>query len=114
MPYFLKVIEHSPSSHGSASIEQGDTGKPGVIEGMLKATGFHLLERGEVTVTNEWPDVATAVRALAAAGPSVPAIETIGYDEFCEELSESLTPLFDRRGGLRISSEFGWVTTARH
>jgi SAM-dependent methyltransferase len=114
LPYFLKIIEHSPQSHGSASVEQGDTGRPGVIEGMLEATGFHLLERGEVTVTNEWPDVATAVRALAAAGPSVPAIETIGYDQFCEELNETLTPRFDQRGGLRVSSEFGWVTAARH
>jgi SAM-dependent methyltransferase len=113
MPYFLKVIEHSPSSHGSASMEQGDTGRPGVVEGMLDSTGFHLLERGEIMVVNEWPDVATAVRALAAAGPSIPAIEAIGYDQFCEELGEVLVPLFDKREGLRISSEFGWVTAAR-
>lgn len=110
MPYFLKVIELSPPAHGAASMEQGDTGRPGVVEDMLASTGFALVERGAVDVVNEWPDAATAVRALAAAGPSVPAIEAVGYDAFCEALSEVMSPLCDRDVGIRITSEFGWIT----
>ena len=110
MPYFLKVIELSPPAHGTASMEQGDTGRPGVVEDMLAATGFRLVERGAVNVVNEWPDVATAVRALAAAGPSVPAIEAVGYDAFCEALSEVMSPLHDRDTGIRVKSEFGWIS----
>jgi SAM-dependent methyltransferase len=110
MPYFLKVIELSPPTHGAASMEQGDTGRPGVVEDMLAATGFRLAERGTVDVVNEWPDVATAVRALAAAGPSVPAIEAVGYDAFCEALSEVMSPLHDRDIGIRVKSEFGWIS----
>lgn len=110
MPYFLKVIELSPPAHGTASMEQGDTGRPGVVEDMLAATGFMLVERGAVDVVNEWPDVATAVRALAAAGPSVPAIEAVGYDAFCEALSEVMSPLHDRDSGIRVKSEFGWIS----
>jgi SAM-dependent methyltransferase len=110
MPYFLKVIELSPPTHGAASMEQGDTGRPGVVEDMLAATGFRLAERGTVDVVNEWPDVATAVRALAAAGPSVPAIEAVGYDAFCEVLSEVMSPLHDRDTGIRVKSEFGWIS----
>jgi ubiquinone/menaquinone biosynthesis C-methylase UbiE len=110
MPYFLKVIELSPPDHGAASMEQGDTGRNGVVEDMLAATGFELVERGTVEVVNEWPDVATAVRALAAAGPSVPAIDTVGHEAFCEALSEVISPLCDRDVGVRIPSEFGWVT----
>lgn len=49
-----------------------------MIEDMLAATGFELIERGAVNVVSEWPDVATAVRTLAAAGPSAPAIEAVG------------------------------------
>jgi len=113
MPYFLKVIEHSPQSHGLASMEQGDTGRAGVVEEMLESTGFVLLERGSVDVVNEWPDVEIAVRAMAAAGPSIPAIESIGYDAFVESLREVVTPLFDPAKGVRISSEFGWVTARR-
>jgi hypothetical protein len=67
MPYFIKVIERSPTSHASASMDQWDTGRPGVVEGMLDSTGFGLLPRGSVEVVNEWPDARTAVRVLAAA-----------------------------------------------
>ncbi len=77
---------------------------------MLAATGFKLVERGAVDVVNEWPDVATAVRALAAAGPSVPAIEAVGYDAFCEALSQVMLPLHDRDIGIRVASEFGWIS----
>jgi hypothetical protein len=110
MPFFLKVIELSPPSHGAASMEQGDTGRPGVVEEMLAKAGFELVERGTVDVLNEWPDTATAVRALAAARPAVPAIEAVGYEAFCEALDEVLSPLCDRDVGLRVTSEFGWVT----
>jgi hypothetical protein len=108
MPYFLKVIELSPATHGAASMEQGDTQI--VIEDMLRATGFGDLERGTVNVVNEWPDVPTAVRALAAAGPSVPAIQAVGYDEFCGAVAEVVAPLYVESLGVRITSEFGWVT----
>ncbi len=110
MPYFLKMMELSPPDHGRASMEQGDTGRQGVLEDMLAATGFVPAERGAVDVVNEWPDVGTAVRALASAGPSVPAIEAIGYDAFCQALSEVISPLCDRDVGVRITSEFGWIT----
>jgi hypothetical protein len=72
-------------------------------------SGFTLIERGPVNVVNEWPDVSTAVRALAAAGPSVPAIEAIGYEAFCDALAEVISPLRQPGIGLRITSEFGWV-----
>ena len=110
MPYFITVIQHSPSSHQAATVELGETSN--VMVDMLRATDFELLDQGTVEVTNEWPDVDTAIRALAAAGPSVPAIEAIGYDNFCEALREAIAPLHDRTGrvGVRISSELGWVT----
>jgi SAM-dependent methyltransferase len=110
LPYFLKVIELSPSSHGAATTEQGDT--QNVIEGMVNAAGFEVLERGTVDVVNEWPDTSTAVRALAAAGPSVPAIEAVGYEAFCEALRDIISPLCDRDVGVRITSEFSWITAA--
>ncbi len=110
MPYFITVIQHSPPSHQAATMELGETSS--VMADMLRATDFELLDQGTVEVINEWPDVDTAVRALAAAGPSVPAIEAIGYDNFCEALREVIAPMHDRteRVGVRISSELGWVT----
>ena len=108
LPYFLKIIELSPASHQAATMEIGETQL--VAEEMLRSTGFRLLGHGTVEVVNEWPDVATAVRALAAAGPAVPAIEAVGYDAFCDELREVIAPLHDPVDGVRIPSELGWVT----
>jgi SAM-dependent methyltransferase len=108
LPYFLAIIGNSPPSHQAATVEIGDTGA--VVEGMLCSTGFELRSRGTVEVVNEWPDVETAVRALAAAGPSAPAIESVGYDNFCEVLRDVVAPLHTPHIGVRISSELGWVT----
>ena len=91
-------------------MEQGDTGREGVIEEMLTSAGFAPTERGTVEVVNEWPDVDTAVRALAAAGPSIPAIETVGYDAFRDALREVMAPFTSDGVGIRISSELGWIT----
>jgi SAM-dependent methyltransferase len=113
LPYFVKVVELSPPDHSSASLEQGDTGRPGVVEDMFAETGFHFVERGVVEVVNEWPDLATAVRAMAAAGPSVPAIERVGYDAFLDALTETFGPLQDDQVGLRIRSQLGWATARK-
>jgi SAM-dependent methyltransferase len=113
LPYFMKVVELSPPDHSAASLEQGDTGRPGVVEDMFAATGLELVERGAVDVVNEWPDVATAVRAMAAAGPSVPAIQQVGYDAFLDALTEAFAPLFDNHVGLRIRSQLGWATARK-
>jgi SAM-dependent methyltransferase len=108
MPYFLTVLEHSPASHQSATIKLGETNN--VVADMVESTGFALVGRGTVEVVNEWPDVDTAVRALAAAGPSVPAIEAGGYNKFCTALREVISPMKNAGVGVRISSELGWVT----
>jgi hypothetical protein len=79
---------------------------------MLTSAGFVPRERGTVTVVNEWPDVDIAVRALASAGPSVPAIKAVGLDAFCDALRLVIEPLRVPGVGIRISSEFGWVTAS--
>ena len=49
--------------------------------------------------------MATAARAVAAAGPSVPAIEAVGYDEYCRSLSQVIAPLYVDGLGVRITSD---------
>ena len=111
--YFQKIIELSPESHVAATLNQGDTGRGGVLEEMLTATGFVEDERGTVSVVNEWPDLDVAVRALTSAGPCVPAIEAYGLDRVRQELREVIGSL-ERPGlGVRITSELAWFTASR-
>jgi hypothetical protein len=80
-----------------------------VIEEMLAAAGFRPQQRGAVTVVNEWPDLDIAVRALVAAGPSVPAIHAVGVEAFREAVRDAIEPLYLPGIGVRIASELGWI-----
>jgi SAM-dependent methyltransferase len=110
LPYFATLLELSPADHIAASINQGDTGRPGVAEQMLGDAGLEFASRGTAQVINELPDVDLAVRALAAAGPSWPALKHAGYERFTEAMREALRPLYVEGLGVRIVSEFGWIT----
>lgn len=109
LPYFATVVELSPADHVGATISQGDTGRPGVAEQMLNDANLEFVDRGTAQVINELPTLDLAVRALAAAGPSWPAIQNVGYDTFAEALRQALRPLHVEGIGVRIVSEFGWI-----
>jgi ubiquinone/menaquinone biosynthesis C-methylase UbiE len=109
LPFFATLLELSPPSHVDATLNQGDTGRPGVAEQMLADTGLEFVGRGTAQVVNEWPDLELAARALAASGPSWPALEAVGYDRFAEAISAAFRPLYTEGLGVRIVSEFGWI-----
>ena len=109
LPYFATLLEFSPPGHVEASLEQGDTGRPGVAEQMLADAGLEFVDRGTAQVVNEWPDVDLAARALASAGPSWPALQQAGYDRFVSAVREAIRPLYTAGLGVRIISEFGWI-----
>jgi SAM-dependent methyltransferase len=109
LPYFAALLELSPADHVSATVNQGDTGRPGAAEQMLADAGLEFAGRGTAQVINEFPDLDLAVRALAAAGPSWPALQHVGQDRFAEATREALRPLYTDGLGVRIVSEFGWI-----
>ena len=109
LPYFAALLELSPADHADATLSQGDTGRPGVAEHMLAEVGLEFVDRGTAQTIAELPDVDLAVRAMAAAGPSWPALQLAGYDRFAETVREALRPLHADGLGVRIISEFGWI-----
>ena len=109
MPFFATIVELSPPGHVDATLNQGDTGRPGVAEQMLADCGLEFVDRGTAQVVNEWPDLDLAARALASGGPSWPALQGVGYDRFGEAIREAIRPLFTEGLGVRIVSEFGWI-----
>jgi len=110
LPYFATLLKLSPPDHADAVVDQGETGRPGVAEQMLAHAGLELAERGTARVVNEWPDLDVAVRALASAGPSWPVLKRIGHDRFADAMREAIGPSFTEGIGVRIISEFGWIT----
>jgi SAM-dependent methyltransferase len=109
LAYFAALMELSPPGHVEATLNESDTGRPGVAEKMLADAGLELVERGTAQGINEWPDLDIAVRALASAGPAWPAVEEVGYDRLAEKLREVVRPLWIDGVGIRIVSEFGWI-----
>lgn len=107
--YFAAVVELSPPSHVEATVNQGETGRPGVAEQMLADAGLELAGRGTAQAVNEWPDLDVAVRALASAGPSWPALREVGYERFASAVREAISPMWTDGVGVRITSEFGWI-----
>src|SRR5580700_812174 len=77
LPFFATLLELSPPGHVDATLNQGDTGRPGVAEQMLADAGLEFVDRGIAQVINEWPDLDLATRALASAGPAWPALQAV-------------------------------------
>jgi ubiquinone/menaquinone biosynthesis C-methylase UbiE len=109
LPFFAAVVELSPADHVSATMNQGDTGRPGVAEQMLADAGLEYVDRGTAQAINEYPDLELAVRASAAVGPSWPAIQNVGYEKFADAMRQALSPMYVDGIGIRIVSEFGWI-----
>jgi catechol 2,3-dioxygenase-like lactoylglutathione lyase family enzyme len=109
LPYMAILLELSPPGHVDATLNQGDTGRPGVAEQMLADAGLEFVDRGTAEAISEWPDLDLAARALASAGPSWPAVQSAGYDRFAAAVREALRPLCTDGAGVRAVSEFGWV-----
>jgi ubiquinone/menaquinone biosynthesis C-methylase UbiE len=109
LPYFATLLDLSPPGHVDATLNQGDTGRPGVAEQMLADAGLEFVDRGAAQAISEWPDLDLAVRALASAGPSRPALQQAGYEQFTDAVREAIRPLCTEGLGVRITSEFGWI-----
>ncbi len=58
------------------------------------------------------PSSPSRVASLPYALPAneLPAIEAVGYEEFCSAIAEAIAPSYEDGLGVRITSEFGWVT----
>ena len=47
-------------------------------------------------------------------GPLDPALQAVGADTLTDAIRDAIAPLEEPGIGLRITSEFGWLTGRRH
>ena len=113
LPYFITIAQNSPPSHVQATLGQSETGRPGVAEALVTTGGLTVVGRGTVQVINEFPDLNTFIRAAIAAGPSFPALEQVGERNFAEALRRAFADAEAPGVGVRITSEFAWLTALK-
>jgi len=82
---------------------------PGAAEVMVTAAGMTPGERGSTTCAEEFPDVATAVRAYSALGPAWAAINHVGDERWSSRLAELFEPYRASSGIVRLTNEWGWL-----
>lgn len=109
--YFMAIAMHGPPGEAEEINGLASIAAPGTAEKMLNAAEIDLLVEGRVTSVLEWPDRATAIRALLSPGVAVPAIDNVGEETFAQAIDEAIEPYVDERTGMvRVENELRWVT----
>ncbi len=109
MPAILGLLPPSPNSAPAPF----DFASPGVVEGLMEAAGLRPHESGDLGCVFEYPDEATAIRAISSAGPSARAIRHAGEDALTEALREALRRFERPDGSVALRNRFRWVVARR-
>jgi SAM-dependent methyltransferase len=110
---FRVFAVNAPQRHRGSMRDLNGISVPGVAEEMLGASGFEVLERGQRTSVVEFPDAATAWRAVTSLGPAVPALRTGDPEVLEREVLEVLEGLRDEPGIYRVRSDHQFVTARK-
>jgi hypothetical protein len=100
---------NSPPAHLEGMRRTNNIARPGVAETMLEFAGFEVSERGTRISTLEWPDADIAWRAMASAGPAVPALEHVGPEVLRPAVLAALEPCRDQFGIYRFRNDHQFV-----
>jgi SAM-dependent methyltransferase len=79
---------------------------PGALEALVESAGLTAQEALEVATPFLYADVATAIRANLAAGPTRAAVERAGVEAARAALAGALEPFVQPDGSVRIDNVF--------
>jgi SAM-dependent methyltransferase len=82
---------------------------PGAIEAFAQRGGLVAQSRRDVLCVWEFPDEATALRALKSTGFAVRAIDVAGEQRVDEAVREAIAPYRSSGGGYRLENVFGYL-----
>jgi SAM-dependent methyltransferase len=106
MPAVVALLP-PPSPPAPASV---DFGSPGVMEDLMEEAGLIARASGELQEVFEYPDAATAIRAISSAGPSSRAIRHCGATALTNALAVALRPFTRPDGSVALKNRFRGVT----
>lgn len=85
---------------------------PGELESLVAAAGLVVVEAGRVACVNDYADAASAVQAVAAAGPVQAALRVIGVAHLQPAILQALMRYRKRDGVVRLINAFQYITAA--
>lgn len=86
---------------------------PGALEGLLEKASLRPQRSGSAPVVMRFPDEATALRGLLAAGPATRATRHSGEDAVRRGLAEAIAPFRQSDGSYVMRNEFRYVLARR-
>jgi SAM-dependent methyltransferase len=81
------------------------------LDALLAAAGLEVGESGYLEIAEEYPDLATLLRAWLSIGPVRLAVRNAGEAAVREALTTALAPLRTSTGGYRIEDEYRYAIT---
>lgn len=100
------VLELSPEHDGPDLLA---VSAPGAAAFAVERVGMLPVIQGTTTCGQEFPDVATAVRAYTALGPAWTAIQHSGEERWVARLTELFEPFTAPSGIVRLVNEWAWI-----
>jgi SAM-dependent methyltransferase len=86
---------------------------PGVLDGLLQASGFDVRASEFVDVLMEYPDMDYAWRAQKSAGPLQRAIQVVGEPTVKKAVVDAMRPFTSPSGMVRMRNKFRIVVAKR-
>jgi SAM-dependent methyltransferase len=110
MPAILALLPPSPTP----SVTPFDFGAEGVIEQLMEKVRLAPEESGEIDGLLEYPDAATAIRAISSAGPATRATRHSGETALKQALAGALVRFARADGSIALSNRFRWAMAVRN
>jgi SAM-dependent methyltransferase len=82
---------------------------PGVLETTLETAGLHIVDRGEVPIVVEYPDVEAACNAMLAGSAGVRAVQHSGEGRVRQAIVDRLEEFHRPTGGYLFENRFRFV-----
>jgi SAM-dependent methyltransferase len=86
---------------------------PGALEVLLEQAGLQVRGRGETACPFSYPDLPTAWRAQASAGPMQAALRAGSPDRLRLAVERALLAFKTSQGPLRLNNLFGWAVATK-
>lgn len=86
---------------------------PGRIEGMMESAGLDPVSAHDIDCTFDYPDMATAIRALTSPGPIFKVAQTVGAAAVEAVITEKLGEFAAPDGTISVRNRFRLVTGRR-